>query len=120
MVAYYEAMKADGWDSAPTYASEPESRHATLWKDGFSAHAKMRTKVGKWKYEAQISIWGPDGLHFRPWQEYSMERLIAAIRTCSMCGATDVETVRFSFAGRCCKPCLPEVKKKHEFPGWDR
>ena len=28
--------------------------------------------------------------------------------------------VRYSFQGRCCPDCLPEMQKEYEYPGWDK
>lgn len=42
------------------------------------------------------------------------------INICPVCGKSVPFTNQsgFSFAGRCCKDCLPEMKKKYEYPGW--
>lgn len=43
-----------------------------------------------------------------------------ALSTCPVCGKSVPykEQFGYSFAGRCCEECLPEMKKKHEYPGW--
>ena len=42
------------------------------------------------------------------------------INKCPICGksVTYSEQNQFSFAGRCCKDCLPKMKEKYEKPGW--
>ena len=42
------------------------------------------------------------------------------INKCPECGkiVPYKEQSGFSFAGRCCKDCLPAMKEKHEYPGW--
>jgi hypothetical protein len=77
-----------------------------------------REKKGKWAYEASISIWGPDGMAVGVPELYEWGAVKAGLRTCNACGKTDVETFRFSFAGRCCNDCIPAMRKKHEYPGW--
>lgn len=39
---------------------------------------------------------------------------------CPVCGKSIPidKQERYSFAGRCCPDCLPEMKKQHEYPGW--
>lgn len=34
------------------------------------------------------------------------------------CGAENVETYQYGFAGRACSKCLPPAKRRDEFPGW--
>ena len=44
----------------------------------------------------------------------------AEMNKCPVCGKAIPITKqeRFSFAGRCCPDCLPEMKRQHEYPGW--
>lgn len=123
-----DAAIADGWTAEPTYksfGSESMESHATLRRGGFVAHAMCRTidKVkqpwSKWLYEAQISVWGPDGKAIIPPAAYNWSALVAGLRHCKPCGADDVETFRYSFAGRCCEACLPKMRAQYEWPGWD-
>ena len=120
VVAFRMAAIADGWTLAPTYEHEPAESHATMSSDGFKAHVKARIKQPgeKWKYETEVSLWGPDGLHIPTPEVYSMDTLVEALRVCPKCKAKDVDTVRYSFAGRCCNVCLPEMRRRHEYPGW--
>jgi len=112
---------ADGWTIRPTYESEPVESAAKMHKDGFTAMALMRVHEAgkKWKYEAQLSVWGPDGLAIRPSPYYDFTALKAGLRNCPVCRATDVETERYAFAGRCCAVCLPKMREMHEEPGWN-
>lgn len=120
-VAFREAAKADGWTCVPTYGdSEPVERAARLMRDGWVISILAREKVGKWKYEANVHAWGPDGMSIRTPRVYDFQVMQAELRTCKACGATDVPTHRYSFAGRCCEQCLPEMRRQHEGPGWDR
>ena len=122
---WFDAAIADGWLAEQTYKHEPLERAARLRRDGFTAQILRRSeangrKPGKWKYEAMVSLWGPDRLAINPPFPYDMTAIIAGLRTCNACGATDVETQRYSFAGRCCAECRPEMARKHEYPGWTR
>ena len=44
----------------------------------------------------------------------------AEMNKCPVCGKdiSIAKQERYSFAGRCCPDCLPEMKKQHEYPGW--
>ena len=119
IVEFRDAAIQDGWDAKPTYPkTEPIETAASLSKDGFSMMILTRLQCGKWKYEATIAIWGPDGLNIDVPTVYSFKEITKGLRHCNLCGKNDVNTERFSFAGRCCAECLPEARKKHEYPGW--
>lgn len=119
--AWRDAAIADGWACAPTYGDhESVGRAWRLSRDGFVAQGITREEVGKWKFEARLSVWGPDGKAIRlRGPLYSFDDVQAGVRTCNNCGATDVETHRYSFAGRCCAACLPAMREKHERRGWN-
>lgn len=118
VVAWREAAVKDGWSIQPTFYTEPVESHASLYKEGFQAHVKARIKTkGKWKYEAQVCLWGPDRLAVRVPKIYDWEKIVVGLKTCNVCGAIG-ETFQYSFAGRCCENCLPDMKKKHEYNGW--
>lgn len=51
------------------------------------------------------------------WMQSAVREML---RTCTECGQRDVVVYRCGFAGRVCKPCLPDARKKYEFPGWYR
>ena len=71
------------------------------------------------RYEADVSVWGPDDLAIHKVPDvYSWDALQAGLRTCGYCGAADVDTSRVGFAGRCCAACMPKVRPRVEFPGW--
>lgn len=120
--AFRDAAVADGWSIKPTYGkSEDVGRVSSLERDGFKMMAMTRDHTNdrhKWKYEAQISIWGPDGLAVTPPETYDFAEIRARIRRCSYCKTSNVETERVGFAGRCCAECLPEMRRKIEVPGW--
>lgn len=105
----------DGWDMSPMYQGEDVSSAASLKRDGFVMQVIARPK----ERLASVAIWGPDGLRIITPPVYSMADILAGTRQCSNCKASDVDTIRFSFAGRCCKKCLPEMRREHEQPGWD-
>lgn len=109
------AAISDGWVAEPTYKLEDISSAVTLKKNGWTAMAIARE--GKYP-NAGISVWGPDRLQVIVHDTYDFAALEDALRTCHTCGATDVKTHRYSFAGRCCDSCLPENRRKHEYPGW--
>jgi hypothetical protein len=120
-IAYRDAAVQDGWSIRPTYASEPIEGAATLEKDGFTMQVLALQKTdGKFKYQASIHIWGPDGLAIKPGETYNWSQITAGQKTCNECGATEVEPQQFSFAGRCCKPCLPRARAEYEREGWTR
>ena len=118
-----DAVK-DGWLIKPTYDRESVESASSLSKDGFSMLILTRTHDLKLYpniknlYEAKVSIWGSDGLAIEPPLEYDMQKIIDGTRFCKHCGKTNVDTFRYSFAGRCCKDCLPAMREKHERPGW--
>jgi hypothetical protein len=118
--AYRAAAVADGWSIAPTYNTEAVDRASTLHKDGYRMSILSRdSTVGpKWRYEASIAIWGPDGMVIKAPEQYDWGFIQGGSRRCNVCGAEDVETARFSFAGRCCEVCLPEMRAKHERGNW--
>lgn len=109
---------ADGWESSPTYEQEDENRARTLTRDGFQVQVISRDEVAPLKSSFDISGWSPDGLVIAIPMPYSWERVQAAVRRCNLCGAENVETRRYSFAGRCCQACLPKAREKPEYPGW--
>jgi hypothetical protein len=119
-IAFREAAIADGWDAKPTYgASEPMESACTLEREGFKCSVLARVKPpGRYKYEAGVSIWGPDRLCIRAPKVYDWAIISGSLRKCGYCHATDVETERVGFAGRCCQACLPRVQKQVETPGW--
>jgi hypothetical protein len=118
-----DAVK-DGWSIKPTYNHESVESASHLYKDGFVISILTRTNDLRLYpnvnnlYEVEISIWGPDGLAIEPPREYDMKKIIDGMRFCKYCGKTDVDTFRYSFAGRCCKECLPALREEYEQPGW--
>ena len=121
-IAFRDAAVRDGWSIQPTYQSLPVEHAATLEKDGFTIQILTLENgdTGKWKYRASFHIWGPDGLQITPSETYDWKAITTGQTTCNECGTTDVETKRFSFAGRACKPCLPGAGAKAAYPGWTR
>lgn len=133
VVDFRDAAIADNWAHHATYGNEAEDRASRLSKDGFTMKVLTRSRDnevldpksgyhhsihGKWKYEAQVSIWGPDRLAINVTPPYNWEQIKAGLRRCHACQAEDVDTQRYSFAGRCCANCRPEMAKQHEKPGW--
>lgn len=121
-IAYREAAKADGWIAEPIYKNESIDQACALTRDGFTINILTRTncRSNRYKYQASVSIWGPDRLIVKPSSyQYNWPLIRDGVRCCHECGATDVYTTRVSFAGRVCKPCLPTARAKHEKPGWD-
>lgn len=121
--AFRDDAVNDGWVITSTYPFESIDRVSNLSKDGFKLMILSRDnsdKNGKWKYEAQVNAWGNDGMVIRIslFQKYLWDYLVAGLRKCKNCGSENVDTFNYSFAGRCCAKCLPEMKKKHEYPGW--
>jgi hypothetical protein len=119
-IAWRQAAVADGWSMRATFRNEGAETHATLEREGFKAHVMARRGEpgSPVRFRAQVLAWGPDGLCVAAGKEYDFEALRAGLATCHNCGAHPVETMRYSFAGRCCAPCLPAMRAKHERPGW--
>ena len=121
--AFLEAAVADGWIATESYPGhEPLKQAFTLNKDGWIVHGLARPKG--WAHYtrdcADLVAWGPDRLQIVMPKTYSAEAMQAGLRTCQNCGATDVETQRYSFAGRCCAACRPEMARLTEYPGWTK
>jgi len=137
---FIKAAIADGWSIEPTYESENVMRAGTLKKAAGEGNEWHLTYINrpemtcyndpefKKLFGGRIHMWGPDGLAI-PIDEkdtenggYDWTALQAALRTCGYCHATNVETTRISFAGRCCLACRndKELTRKVEYPGWTR
>jgi len=117
---FRDAAAADGWEIEPTYGTESVDRAASLTKDDFVMRVLSRTheEGSKWKYQAEVYIWGPDGLAINPPNKYDFEAIKEKVESCGYCNAKGVPTQRVGFAGRSCETCLPEQKKIQEYPGW--
>ena len=123
--AYRLAAVADGWESEPLYQNEPEEHAAKLRSAaGFVMHVIARSPDDRPEHvtrrapEGGVHVWGPDGLAVRVGRTYSREEIDAGLTTCNNCGARAVRTFRYSFAGRACAACLPEMRRLHERRGW--
>lgn len=118
VLEYRKAVMNDGWVSKPRYNNEPIESYSEHHKEGFILTIGSRKKVGKWKYECDISIWGPDQLAVAPPLEYNWEEILERLTRCDICKETGIPVQRVAFANRVCKNCLPEARKKLESPGW--
>lgn len=133
VTAWRDEAIADGWKHEPTYENEAEERASRLSRDGFSAQILTRSRGnyipdprwpnhpaphGKWTYEAQVNVWGPDGVAVNPGLSYDWNVLTAGLRVCPECGAEDVETFRVAFANRACEECRPALTARLCTPGW--
>jgi hypothetical protein len=123
IVAFRDAAVKDGWSIKPTYKLEEVDEASTLQRDGFrmSILTRMASPGDLYRrpsFDVCIGIWGPDGLAIRVPPVYNFESIKEGLRICNNCKKTNVKTERYSFAGRCCKKCLPQMKKEHEGPGW--
>ncbi len=115
LLAWRDAAAADGWEVKPTYAGESIDRAARGTRDGFVFQIINRPEH-RGHYE--LSAWGPDRLAVKVSPVYSWEVLVANLRTCLQCGATDVDVQRAGFAGRYCATCLPGQRKAQESGNW--
>ncbi len=115
---WFYAALADEWTAKATYPNEPTAQAFSLEKEGFHVQGLARPSTAKMLGGGSIYVWGPDKLALRCPIIYSSEFLIKELKTCSNCNNYPVETFCYSFAGRCCKQCLPEMKRLHEKPGW--
>lgn len=110
-IAYREAVIADGWvpkrDDGENYT-----------KSGYSIMILSRTDVGRFKYQASVHLWCPQGIAINPPNEYSWDKIVLGLRVCGKCKAEDVDTFRVGFANRVCKSCLPSERTRLEYRGW--
>ncbi len=121
-LAWRDAAVADGWACEPTYGDHESVDRAYRLNhpEGFTAQGLARTGSERSLPVAELHIWGPDGLRIEPPATYDMAAIRAGLRRCDNCKATDVSTRRYSFAGRCCDACRPEMARQHEQPGWTK
>lgn len=117
-IAWRDAAIADGWEASPAYDTEDIGRACRLRRDGFEVQVITREKVGKWKYEAQVNVWGPDGMCVNPMKTYNWTDLVDGLRVCDQCKKTDRDTKRVGFANRVCAECFESAKQRIEVPGW--
>lgn len=113
---------ADGWSIRATYGSEDISRASKLNRDGFVMQILTRDNSSEGrgrKFNACVSIWGPDGLAVAVPEFYDFAELSRRTRICAYCKREDVATERVGFAGRCCAECLPKMRTAIEQPGWN-
>ena len=106
----------EGWEAKDEFGNPSPDGDWKYTKEGFSIHIYNSAVRGNAALD--LSAWGPDKLAVTVNLPYSMDSLRHELQRCHECGAYPVETVRYSFAGRCCKQCRPELAKKYEFPGW--
>lgn len=131
VVSFREAAIADGWTLEKVYDHEPADSYGKLSRNGFLMHVNARDaerqhewgahKKGeryKYRYQAEITIWGPDGLVVKAPSPYSWEEISSGTTICSKCKSRNVPTQRVGFAGRVCAACLPEARASIETPGW--
>lgn len=116
---YIQSAKNDGWHFTR------ESKNPQ--QDWYEAEVIV-INVGKFKLLAYanyhgtkvttcfINLWGPDELIVEPISPYRRPNK-DDLRICAHCGQLG-ETYRYSFAGRCCKECLPEMRAQFEQEGW--
>ena len=118
-VAYKKALMNDHWKVDESYKDRPTEEMVKLNRGGFIAlFVTRKHDVGKWKFEAAVSLWGPDGLVIVPPEKYNWKAIRRSITICGYCESKKAETFRVGFAGRCCSECLDRVRKKVEYPGW--
>lgn len=111
---------AAGWAHEPTYGDgESEDRAMRLLgPDGWTAQTLAREEPAPKSSCAQISLWGPDGLHVPTPPVFNMDELWRLTRVCQRCKAQDVDTQRVGFAGRVCGSCVADARREVETPGW--
>lgn len=116
----------DGWTITPL--SESSKSDKNLWvkaedSTGWRAHIDLRdyphSKLSE-EERQRVHVWAPDDLAVIVTNQPSLDSLVAAQRYCIFCNTFDVDTVRISFAGRCCTHCRKdeELVRKLEYPGW--
>jgi hypothetical protein len=115
-VAFRTALVADGWSVKQN--DKTDDTYTSHYKDGWCVQILSRNNVGKWKHEASVNAWGPDGMSVKVPTVYNFEAMKAGLRRCGLCNAEGVDTQRYSFAGRCCAKCIDGARAKFEKPGW--
>lgn len=107
---YFSALLEDNW-----ILDEEKTKGGNIYllKEGFTfVFYNVETE------RISAGLWGPDQLVTEIPMPYSYEIMVSNLRKCKTCGREDIETTRYSFAGRCCHDCLPELRRVHEYPGW--
>lgn len=114
-----DAAIADGWTERDM-DNDPRRRRSHLNRDGYTAHTVTRegSDGSKWKCEAAIYLWGPDGPAIEPPSIYDWAAITAGQRHCPVCGRDGVETFRIAFANRACAECRPCLRAKLEVGNW--
>lgn len=120
--AWREAAIADGWAHEPLYPThEGENRACKLTREGWVAFVMTRRNEGtpnRSFSQADVTVWGPDGLQVVVPGVYGWDSLQAAFNTCMYCKKSGIPTERVGFAGRTCAACLDEQRARVERPGW--
>jgi len=116
-IAYKDSAIADGWSLKTEENGNCD--YFILNREGFTMHcmARLHKSTCKWKYQAEVTIWGPDGLQIRVPDMYDWEEIQKRVDVCMSCGAVG-KIQRVGFAGRYCSKCVPAQRKIQEFPGW--
>lgn len=120
-IKFREAAIKDDWQAESLYPNHEDISQSTkLTKDGWVIQILARTNKPdhKFKYQVEVTIWAPDKLQILVPKVYDWNIIQQGMRRCNLCHKENVDTFRYSFAGRCCKSCLPQAQQKHEFPGW--
>lgn len=119
---YIRSAKNDGWkftrESSNPKQDWYEAEVVVIHVGQFKLLA-YTNKYANDKTSSFLNLWGPDRLVVEPHLPYvrpSKEDL----RICPVCGQAQVDTYQYSFAGRCCKDCLPEMRRMNEPEGWTR
>ncbi len=112
---------ADGWiEEKPEHSKDPLNQYSHLSRDtGWKMHvmARINPEGSTSKYQCSVDVWGPDGLVVRTPNVYSREELKRGVKHCNVCGADNVKTQRYSFAGRGCKSCCEKPEQRNIFMG---
>lgn len=117
--AFRDAAVADGWVIEPLYKVESVENAAKLTTGKWVMHVYTRAHTeSSMRIDTSISIWGPDQLQVEPPDVYDMDEIKRRLRRCNYCTCDNLDVQRVGFAGRCCRECLPAMRKKYEFPGW--
>lgn len=110
---------ADGWNIKPTYDDhESIETAASLEKDGYKIMVVNR--IGEHIFNKPIHGWGPDSLSIDINIVYDWKQITAATNICGECKQEKSFLQRVGFANRVCNDCLPEARKRLEYPGWTK
>lgn len=102
----------DGWQGELMFPGDPDA--VKLTKDGWVIQVVRRNTESE--FHCTLAVFGPDSLQITiPSNEsgpvYDFDKMKENLRYCKNCESKNVDTFRYSFAGRCCAECRTSLDK---------